>query len=143
MELELRLLALLPALSPHMGCLATCAVRSRPGQGGTSATDCSLFVLACPSSTPPDCFSCACWRPIRRNEKHKSMYYLHVLNQEIQSDIYNVRLYARLKYRKIHADMHLKNGAYMQVCSLQIHSNTCRYAPLLRCISDSIFMYVG
>ena len=53
MELELRLLALLAAPSPHMACLATCAVRSRPGQGGTSATDCSLFVLAWPSSTPP------------------------------------------------------------------------------------------
>ncbi len=34
-----------------------------------------------------------------------------------------------------------KTGAYLQVCRLEIHSNTCRYAPLHRCISDSIMLY--
>ncbi len=77
-------------IPPHtVGCLVTRYVRTPPGQGVpvTSPVQGELLVLACPSSTPFDWFSCACGRSIRHNKNHRAKsLYVHAFNKEIQTD---------------------------------------------------------
>jgi hypothetical protein len=140
MELVLRLLAMQPSPSSHGGlpCYSRRALSSRTRRdqsGPAQPTARSSCLPARPVQLPIDFPVPAGGRfgAIKTTERSRCMCMYATRDTDRYSQIctpliVHMCLHAGSKYSHIHADMHIKCGAYVHVCRFEIQAHTCRYA---------------